>query len=201
MSSYLPAAASTASPPRSLDEACEELDELLKQSIAEQLVADVPVGIWLSGGLDSSTLLHYAMQASGRNLKTFSITFQGKSFDESRYMQEVTEHYGVEHSELDLNEGMDLADVIGELGYYSDEPSADAGAVPLWYLAKMSRRDVTVALSGEGADELFCGYLTYKADRYRRISARLPASVAARGAGSGAAAFLPATRRSDSNTN
>ncbi|MGO8758417.1 MAG: asparagine synthase (glutamine-hydrolyzing) [Terracidiphilus sp.] len=166
--------ASPASPPRSLDEACEELDGLLKRSIAEQLVADVPVGIWLSGGLDSSTLLHYAMQAGGRNLKTFSITFQGKSFDESRYVKEITEHYGVEHKELDLNEGMDLPEVIAELGYYSDEPSADAGAVPIWYLAKMTRRDVTVALSGEGSDELFCGYLTYKADCYRRIAARMP---------------------------
>ena len=174
VSSYLNRAASTTSPPHTLEEACEELDELLKKSVAEQLIADVPVGIWLSGGLDSSTLLHYALQASAHKLKTFSITFQGKSCDESRYIRKVTEHYGVDHAELDLNESMDLADVIGDLSYYSDEPSADAGAVPLWYLAKMSRRDVTVALSGEGADELFCGYLTYQADRYRQISACLP---------------------------
>ncbi len=187
--SYLQPAAQASCPPRTIEEACEELDGLFKQSIAEQLVADVPVGIWLSGGLDSSTLLHYALQAGGRKLKTFSITFQGKSCDESSYIKKITEHYDVEHSELDLNEGLDLPDVISELSYYSDEPSADAGAVPIWYLAKMSRREVTVALSGEGADELFCGYLTYQADRYRRVSACLPKPLLRQALG--LARFLP----------
>ena len=174
ITSYLRPAASEPRPPATIQEACEELDGLLQQSLTEQLVADVPVGIWLSGGLDSSTLLHYAMQTGARRLKTFSITFQGQSFDEQRYIRQITSHYGVEHSELDLNEGLDLPDVVSQLSYYSDEPSADAGAIPVWYLAKLSSRDVTVALSGEGSDELFCGYLTYKADRYRQFSSRLP---------------------------
>jgi asparagine synthase (glutamine-hydrolysing) len=163
--------------PSSLGEACEELDELLTQSVAEQLVSDVPLGIWLSGGLDSSTVLHYASKLSASRLRTFSITFRGKSFDESRYTQQVSKHYGTDHTEFDLNTDADLADVIGELAYYSDEPSADAGAVPVWYLAKMSRKDVTVVLSGEGADELFGGYLTYQADRYNRAFARLPRAL------------------------
>jgi asparagine synthase (glutamine-hydrolysing) len=176
INSFVPAAEPISSP-GSLDEACEELDRLLTQSVSEQLVSEVPTGIWLSGGLDSSTVTHYATKASAARLKTFSITFQGKSFDESSYIQKVSQHYGTDHTELDLNDGADLADVIGEIGYYSDEPSADAGAVPVWYLAKMSRQDVTVVLSGEGADELFGGYLTYKADRYRQLTSSIPRSV------------------------
>lgn len=173
LNSFVPPASSLPQP-KSLNEACEELDMLLTESVREQLTSEVPLGIWLSGGLDSSTLTHYAAELSPTRLKTFSITFRGKSFDESSYIQKVSEHYGTDHTELDLNDGANLADVIDELGYYSDEPSADAGAVPVWYLARMSSRDVTVVLSGEGADELFGGYLTYKADRYKRFFGGVP---------------------------
>jgi len=160
--------------PASLDEACEQLDELMKKSVAEQLVSDVPLGVWLSGGLDSSSVLHYAAQQSSRPLKTFSVTFHGKSFDESRYIDTVTRQYGTDHTEFDMAPQADLADVIAGMAYYSDEPSADAGAVPVWYLAQMTRRSVTTVLSGEGADELFGGYLTYKADRYRHALEPIP---------------------------
>jgi len=176
IASYVPS--SQAAPaPKSLDEASEELDHLLTKSVGEQLVSEVPLGIWLSGGLDSSTVLHYAARLSPNRLKTFSVTFRGKSFDESRYIKQVSQSYGTEHTEVDLNEGADLADMIGELAYYSDEPSADAGAVPAWYLSKLTRKDVTVVLSGEGADELFGGYLTYKADRYNRYFSLLPRTL------------------------
>lgn len=175
--------------PGSLEEASEELGRLLEHSLSEQLVSEVPVGVWLSGGLDSSTVTHYAAKLSSRRLKTFSITFEGRSFDESGYIKQVSDHYGTDHTELDLNEGADLADVIGELSYYSDEPSADAGAVPVWYLSKLSRRDVTVALSGEGADELFGGYLTYKANQYRQLINCVPRWL--RRAALGCARWLP----------
>ncbi len=174
--SFVPPAAETA-PPSSLDEACEELDDLLTKAVSEQLVSDVPLGIWLSGGLDSSTILDYASRLSPNRLKTFSVTFQGKSFDESRYISQVSNRYGTDHTEFDMNDQSDLADVIGELAYYSDEPSADAGALPVWHLARITRKDVTVVLSGEGADELFGGYLTYKADRYNRYFSRLPSAL------------------------
>jgi asparagine synthase (glutamine-hydrolysing) len=164
-------------PPRSIDEACQELDRLLTQSVSEQLASDVPVGIWLSGGLDSSTVLHYATYAYPRRLRTFSITFHGRSFDESQYTHEVSRRYNTEHSEFDLSPRAELADAIEQMAYYSDEPSADAGALPVWFLAKMSRKDVTVLLSGEGADELFAGYLTYRADRYAAAARRLPAPL------------------------
>ncbi len=160
--------------PATLEVACEELDRLLRSSVSEQLVSDVPVGIWLSGGIDSSTIVRYAAETTHRPLKTFSVTFQGRSFDDGRYIREVSSYFGTQHHEIDLNPTVELSDAIEEIAYYSDEPSGDAGALPLWFLAKMTRKKVTVALSGEGADELFGGYLTYKADRYRKLAERLP---------------------------
>ena len=161
----------------SFDSAKEELDALLKQSVREHLVADVPLGVWASGGLDSSTILHYAAEASATRLKTFSITFKGRSFDEGAYIREVAARYGTDHTEFDLSTDTDLSGAIEKFAYYSDEPSADAGCLPVWFLAQMSSRDVTVALSGEGADELFGGYLTYRADRYARAARLVPAAL------------------------
>ena len=163
--------------PASLDEACQELDHLLTQSVGEQLISDVPLGVWLSGGLDSSTILHYAAHASPKRLRTFSVTFQGRSFDESRHAREISRYYGTDHLELDLSPSADLANVIEQTSYYSDEPGADAGAIPLWFLAQMSRKYVTVLLTGEGSDELFAGYLTYRADRYHAFARQAPAFV------------------------
>ena len=163
--------------PRSVGAACEELDDLLTKSVQEQLVADVPVGIWLSGGLDSSTILHYAAKTHASQLRTFSITFQGRSFDEGKYAREVSSHFGTRHAELDVNPSADLVHAIERIAYYSDEPSADAGALPLWFLAQMTSEHVTVVLTGEGSDELFAGYLTYKADRYHAAARRIPGLI------------------------
>jgi asparagine synthase (glutamine-hydrolysing) len=151
-----------------------ELDRLLKLSVQEHLVADVPLGVWLSGGVDSSTLLHYAAEASGSRLKTFSISFRGRSFDETRFIRQVAARYHTEHEELDLNPDQDLTGAIEQFAYYADEPNADAGALPVWFLSKMTRRSATVALSGEGADELFGGYLTQRASLLARRFRRLP---------------------------
>lgn len=159
----------------SADAAAEELDSLLNESVREHLVADVPLGVWASGGLDSSTILHYAAAHSSTRLKTFSISFNGRSFDESEYARRVASHYGTEHYEFDLNPNVDLEGAIENLAYFSDEPGADAGALPVWFLSKMSRRHATVALSGEGADELFGGYYTYLGDKYARTLRRVPA--------------------------
>lgn len=160
---------------RSLEEAKEELDWLLSDAIREHLVSDVPLGVWASGGLDSSTVLHYAAKHCAGRLKTFSVSFAGRSFDESRYFREVARVYGTDHHEFDLNPDIELESAIQDFAYYSDEPSADAGALPVWYLSRMSRRHVTVALSGEGADELFGGYATYLADRMARPFRLTPA--------------------------
>lgn len=163
-------------PPRTLDSAKEELDLLLQQSTREHLLSDVPLGVWLSGGIDSSTVLHYAARASSSRLKTFSISFHGRSFDESGYIRQVVERYGTDHEEMDLNPDSGLEAAIQEFAYYSDEPSADAGALPVWFLSKMCKRKTTVALSGEGADELFGGYLTYMANKFARRFRYLPKS-------------------------
>jgi asparagine synthase (glutamine-hydrolysing) len=155
----------------------EELDSLLRQSVSEHLLSDVPLGVWLSGGVDSSTVLHYAATASSNRIKTFSISFRGRSFDETAYIRAAAKQYGTDHEEFDVNPEVGLADAIGEFANYFDEPNADAGALPVWYLSKMTRQKVTVALSGEGADELFGGYLTYRADRYASWMRRLPAGI------------------------
>ena len=157
-----------------LESAREELDSLLQQSVREHLVSDVPLGVWLSGGIDSSTILHYAAHASSSRLKTFSISFRGRSFDETEYVQQAAKLYGTDHEQLDLNPEQDLQGAIEEFAYYSDEPSADAGALPVWFLSKLCKTRTTVALSGEGADELFAGYLTYRANRIARYLRTLP---------------------------
>ncbi|MGA9624665.1 MAG: asparagine synthase (glutamine-hydrolyzing) [Bryobacteraceae bacterium] len=161
----------------SLEGAKEELDWLLRDSIREHLVSDVPLGVWASGGIDSSTILHYAAAGSAARLKTFSVSFAGRRCDESPYFREIARMYGTDHHEFDLNPDVELQSAIADFAYYSDEPSADAGALPVWYLARMSRRHVTVALSGEGADELFGGYVTYQADRLTRPFRLVPGAL------------------------
>ena len=162
---------------RSLESSCEELDSLLQQSVREHLVSDVPLGVWLSGGIDSSTVLHYAANASGRRLKTFSISFHGRSFDETSYIRQVAERYGTDHEEFDVSPESDLAGAIEQIPYYFDEPCADGGALPAWFLSALTRRSATVALSGEGADEVFGGYLTYRADALAARARMLPGAA------------------------
>jgi asparagine synthase (glutamine-hydrolysing) len=157
-----------------LDAAKEELDSLLDQSVSEHLLSDVPLGIWLSGGMDSTTILHYASQASNTRLKTFSISFRGRSFDETKYIHRAAKEYGTDHEELDLTPEVNLQGAIEEFAYYSDEPSADAGSLPVWFLSKLCKARTTVALSGEGADELFGGYITCRADMLRERAQLFP---------------------------
>ena len=160
-----------------MDEAKEELDRLMKESVREHMISDVPLGVWLSGGVDSTSILHYASQATSAQLKTFSISFRGRSFDETEYVHAAVKQYNTDHDEMDLNPSVELQGAIEEFAYYSDEPSADAGALPVWFLSKLCKRKTTVALSGEGADELFGGYLTYRADRMARTIRKLPRSL------------------------
>jgi asparagine synthase (glutamine-hydrolysing) len=171
-----------------LSTAKEELDSLLRESVREHLISDVPLGVWASGGIDSTTILHYAAGQVPR-LSTFSVSFRGRSFDESPYFREAARAYGTDHHEFDLSPDQDLSAAAERIAWHGDEPSADAGALPVWFLSKMTRRHVTVALSGEGADELFGGYHTYLADRYSawlRLAPRFLQKAALR-----AASLLP----------
>lgn len=162
-------------PEYTLDSAAEELDGLLNESVREHLAADVPLGVWASGGLDSTTVLHYASRHSSKPVKTFSVSFTGRKFDDGGLARRVARHYGAQHHEFDLRPNTDLLNAIESMSYYSDDPCADAGALPVWYLSRMSREQVTVALTGDGADELFGGYHTYLADKYSRALRRVPA--------------------------
>ena len=163
--------------PTSLEDAKAELDHLLAQSVREHLMSDVPLGVWLSGGVDSSTILHYAAKASNARLRTFSISFAGHTFDETQYIRQVVKHYDTEHEQFDLNPQQDLEGAIENFAYYSDEPSADSGALPVWFLSKLCKTRTTVAFSGEGADEIFGGYLTYRANRIAAQIRRAPKAV------------------------
>ncbi len=165
---------SVAPRPVSFEDAKSELDFLLDQAVREHLMSDVPLGVWLSGGVDSSTILHYAAQASSTRLRTFSISFSGRSFDETPYIRQVVNHYGTDHEQLNLSPDEDLEGAIENFAYYSDEPSADSGALPVWFLSKLCKTRTTVAFSGEGADEIFGGYLTYRANRIAAQLRRMP---------------------------
>src|SRR5260370_38732416 len=136
---------------------------MVKLAVKEHLVSDVPLGIWASGGLDSSAVLHYAAEATSAKLKTFSVSFAGREFDESPWFREVAIKYGTDHHEFDLNPEAEILTAIHQMSYYSDELSSDPGALRAFFLSRMSRQFVTVALSGEGADELFGAYTTYVA--------------------------------------
>ncbi len=161
---------------RSFEDATQELDSLLRDSVREQLVSDAGLGFFLSGGLDSSTILQYAAELGHAPLRTFSIAFENRTCDERRYFREMASRLGTEHHELELRPDADLLNAVEDFAYYSDEPGADAGAVPVWFLSKMTSRHVKVALSGDGGDELFGGYLTYQADRIARPLRTVPAA-------------------------
>ena len=166
-----------------MHEAQEELDHLLRQSVREHLASDVPLGIFLSAGVDSSLILHYAAETSPAPLRTFSISFLGHRHDESRYARALASHYGAHHEEFDLNASVDLNGAINSISHHSDEPGADAGALPIWFLSALARKHVTVALTGDGADELFGGYQTYLADHYARYLRVIPAPLRRAGLG------------------
>jgi asparagine synthase (glutamine-hydrolysing) len=140
----------------------EELRSLLRDSVEAHLVADVPVGVFLSGGVDSSLVAALAAEVSHHPLRTFSIGFEHKSFNELEKARLVAARYGTEHTELVVrpDAGELLTDVVSSF----DEPFADSSALPTYLVSELAARDVKVVLSGEGGDELFGGYYTYVAD-------------------------------------
>jgi len=145
----------------SYDEAKSELDTLLKDAVKLRLFADVPVGVFLSGGIDSSLITALASQTTASKVNTFSVKFNEKGFDESIYAQQVANHLQTNHHVIECNykEGIDLID---NFSTYFDEPFADSSAIPSMLLAKYTKQHVTVALSGDGGDESFLGYHRYK---------------------------------------
>lgn len=155
------------------EEAAEHLRELLADSVRMRLISDVPLGVLLSGGVDSSTIAALAVRASSEAVKTFSISFAEASFDESAYARAVAKYLGTDHHEERLSANL-AANLVGEIGSWMDEPLSDPSLVPTYLLSRFTRKHVTVALGGDGGDELFAGYPMYLGHRLAPLYACLP---------------------------
>ena len=166
------------SPVNSLSHKAEELRELLSDAVRMRLVSDVPLGILLSGGIDSSTVAAFATQHATERIKTFSIGFEEDSFDESKYARQVAVHLGTEHYEDRLSAER-AGDLISDVGKWLDEPLSDGSLIPTYLLARFVRKHVTVALGGDGGDELFAGYPMYYAHKVAAYYKTIPKFVRA----------------------
>ncbi len=173
------------------EEAEQVLLDLLKDAVRLRLISDVPLGAFLSGGIDSSALVALMAELVGGPIKTFSIGFDDPSYNELRYAREVATRFGTDHHELTIRP--DVVDLAERLVWHLDEPFADVSAFPTFLVSKLAREHVTVVLSGDGGDELFAGYEWYVADRAAGWYQGLPGPL--RGAVRLAAQALPPSSR------
>ena len=144
----------------SYEDAKEELKGLLRNAIAKRMIADVPVGAFLSGGYDSSLVCAIAQELSRERIKTFAIGFYEKKFDEAVYAKQIAQALGTDHEELYIDE-QDMLNVLESIPYYYDEPFADSSQIPTMLVSELAKEKVSVVLSGDGGDELFGGYNIY----------------------------------------
>jgi len=161
--------------PGSEEECLEHLESLLDESVRRRMIADVPLGALLSGGTDSSTVVALMARASSRPVKTFSIGFRDADFNEAPYARLVAKTFGTEHHELIVEP--DILDAVEQLTRSMDEPFGDSSMLPTFYVCRLARKHVTVALSGDGGDELFAGYERYRIHLQDRSFDWLPASL------------------------
>jgi len=158
-----------------------ELDGRIGAAISSRRTSDVPVGVFLSGGIDSSLILAHLTDQSGRGVPVFTLGHADRSFDESRFARRTARHFGADYEELIVTPS-ELESGLRRIGESMDEPLGDASTIPMYLLAARARSKVKVILSGEGSDELFAGYPTYLgsrlADLYRRIPRRLRGALA-----------------------
>ena len=161
--------------PHSEEECLEELERRLAEAVQIRLISDVPLGALLSGGTDSSTVVALMARASSKPVKTFSIGFRSQDFNEADYARQVARCFGTDHQELIVEPN--IAEDLNDLTRLLEEPFADSSILPTYYVSRMARRYVTVALSGDGGDELFAGYERYWVDSRRRTFDLIPASA------------------------
>jgi asparagine synthase (glutamine-hydrolysing) len=164
-----PAASSA---PRKMAELRRELAARLEEAVRLRLISDVPLGAFLSGGVDSSAVVAMMARAGGGPVKTFSIGFADSRYDETGYAHMVAQRYATDHRELVIEP--DAVAVLPRLVWHYGEPFADPSAVPTWYVSELARREVTVALTGDGGDEAFLGYSRYKAMHWLAQLDRVP---------------------------
>jgi asparagine synthase (glutamine-hydrolysing) len=158
----------------SITEAGDRVDGLLRQVVADEMEADVPVGAFLSGGIDSSLVVALMQRQAARPVRTFTIAFEEGSHDESVFAAKIAKHLGTEHSEIRLPSSRAL-ELLANLPSVFDEPFADSSQMPTWLVSKVTREHVTVALSGDGGDELFGGYSQHTGrDSIRAALGRVP---------------------------
>src|SRR6476620_7900062 len=153
-----------------------DLKDLLSDAVRMRLVSDVPLGILLSGGIDSSTVAAFATQHASEKVKTFSIGFEEDSFDESKYARLVAKHLSTEHHEEILS-AEKAGDLVSEIGTWLDEPLSDGSLIPTYLLSRFVRKHVTVALGGDGGDELFAGYPMYYAHKVAGYYGAIPSFI------------------------
>ena len=160
---------------RTADEAVAELTPLLERAVARRMIADVPIGAMLSGGMDSSSVVALMRRRATGPLKTFSIGFESDAFNELPYARTVAERFETDHHELIV--GPDHGDLVPRLVWHYNEPFADASALATFALSRLTRESVTVALSGDGGDEVFLGYPRYRRLHLTRALDRLPRGI------------------------
>jgi len=154
-----------------------DLLDLLRQVVHDQMISDVPIGAFLSGGIDSSLVVALMSEVSGQPVRTFSVGFQEESYNELPYARIVADSFKTDHYELVMKP--QAHELIGAMADYFDEPFADSSAVAVYAVSKLAAEHVKVALSGDGGDELFGGYYTYQADKLAAFYRRLPKSLGA----------------------
>jgi asparagine synthase (glutamine-hydrolysing) len=171
-----PFAETAAEPPHvRAEDYLEELRALLDEAVRVRLISDVPLGAFLSGGIDSSAIVGIMSRHTAQPVKTFSIGFHEDDFNELKYARVAAKHFGTDHHEFIVTP--DICHIVDELAWHFDEPFADSSAVPTYMVSKLAREHVTVALSGDGGDELFAGYTRYATEQRRSHFTRLPRAV------------------------